>query len=173
MSWETSTSPSESNSFPSLNTIPRFAGEFLEVKYLKQVLIPLLLYSYEPEIHPGAVYKWKEQKASLTIFQTGAMTLTAPSVAAVDAAVQHIYPLVFEFKKEKPMNSNLAHVKALKLQEDKTGSKRKGCQPTKKLKKRRTSYEEEVEGFLVDSDEESGPISDEEEAVFTSDEEDE
>jgi len=138
------------------------------------VLILLLLYSYEPEIHPGAVYKWKEQKASLTIFQTGAMTLTAPSVAAVDAAVQHIYPLVFEFKKEKPMNSNLAHVKALKQQEDKTGCKRKGgSQQTKKLKKRRTSYEEEVEGFLVDSDDESGSVEDEEEAVFTSDEEDE
>ncbi|XP_015781157.1 TATA box-binding protein-like protein 1 [Tetranychus urticae] len=56
--------------------------------------------SYEPELHPGATYKFKEAKATLKIFQTGAITITAPSILSVQHAVEHIYPLVYEFKKD-------------------------------------------------------------------------
>lgn len=60
-------------------------------------------FSYEPEINPGATYRFKEVSATLKIFQTGSITITAPSVDAVQSAVEHIYPLVFHFKKDKPL----------------------------------------------------------------------
>lgn len=58
-------------------------------------------YSYEPELHPGVTYKCKDPKATLKIFSTGSITITAPSVANVQRAVEHIYPLVEEFQKPK------------------------------------------------------------------------
>ena len=58
--------------------------------------------SYEPELHPGATYRIKDLKAVLKIFQTGSITITAPSVPNVQLAVEHIYPLVYEFRKPKP-----------------------------------------------------------------------
>jgi len=63
------------------------------------------LASYEPELHPGATYRIKELKAVLKIFQTGSITITAPNVQNVQLAVEHIYPLVYEFRKPKPVNS--------------------------------------------------------------------
>ena len=39
--------------------------------------------SYEPEIHPGVTYKLKDPKATLKIFSTGSITVTAPSVRNV------------------------------------------------------------------------------------------
>lgn len=41
-------------------------------------------------------------KATLKIFQTGSITITAPSIRNVQLAVEHIYPLVHEFRKPKP-----------------------------------------------------------------------
>lgn len=35
-----------------------------------------MLYSYEPELHPGVTYKLKEPKATLKIFSTGSVTVT-------------------------------------------------------------------------------------------------
>lgn len=55
---------------------------------------------YEPELHPGVTYKITNPKATLKIFSTGSITVTAPSVPNVDLAIQHIYPLVFNFRKE-------------------------------------------------------------------------
>lgn len=46
-------------------------------------------------------YKIKDPKATLKIFSTGSITITAPSVANVQRAVEHIYPLVEEFQKQK------------------------------------------------------------------------
>lgn len=63
---------------------------------------------YEPELHPGVTYKLKEPKATLKIFSTGSVTVTAPNVAAVQAAVEHIYPLVYEFRKERTAEEELA-----------------------------------------------------------------
>eukprot|EP00088_Acartia_fossae_P056330 TRINITY_DN65601_c0_g1_i1.p1 TRINITY_DN65601_c0_g1~~TRINITY_DN65601_c0_g1_i1.p1 ORF type:complete len:190 (-),score=23.29 TRINITY_DN65601_c0_g1_i1:30-599(-) len=57
--------------------------------------------SYEPELHPGVTYKLKQPRATLKIFSTGSITVTAPSVANVQAAVEHIYPKVCEFQKPK------------------------------------------------------------------------
>lgn len=57
--------------------------------------------SYEPELHPGVTYNLKTPKATLKIFSTGSMTVTAASVAHVQAAIEHIYPLVYEFKKPR------------------------------------------------------------------------
>ncbi|CAH1970657.1 unnamed protein product [Acanthoscelides obtectus] len=56
---------------------------------------------YEPELHPGVTYKLKTPKATLKIFSTGSVTVTAPSVADVQAAIEHIFPLVYEFRKER------------------------------------------------------------------------
>jgi len=57
--------------------------------------------SYEPELHPGVTYKIKDPKATLKIFSTGSITVTAPSVNNVQRAVEHIYPLVEQFHKPK------------------------------------------------------------------------
>uniref|UniRef100_A0A0A9ZFM7 TATA box-binding protein-like 1 n=1 Tax=Lygus hesperus TaxID=30085 RepID=A0A0A9ZFM7_LYGHE len=56
---------------------------------------------YEPELHPGVTYKLKNPKATLKIFSTGSITVTAPSVSDVQRAIETIYPLVYEFRKEK------------------------------------------------------------------------
>jgi hypothetical protein len=47
--------------------------------------------SYEPEIHPGVTYKLREPKATLKIFSTGSITVTAPSVANVQVICRNIY----------------------------------------------------------------------------------
>jgi len=57
--------------------------------------------SYEPELHPGVTYRIRDPKATLKIFSTGSITITAPSVANIESAVQRIYPLVLPFKKPK------------------------------------------------------------------------
>lgn len=57
--------------------------------------------SYEPELHPGVTYKIRDPKATLKIFSTGSITITAPSVENVQRAVEHIYPLVEIFQKPK------------------------------------------------------------------------
>jgi len=57
--------------------------------------------SYEPELHPGVTYKIKEPKATLKIFSTGSITVTAPCVQNVQLAIEHIYPLVEPFKMER------------------------------------------------------------------------
>lgn len=63
---------------------------------------------YEPELHPGVTYKLKEPKATLKIFSTGSITVTAPSVADVQAAIERIFPLVYEFRKERTKEDLLA-----------------------------------------------------------------
>lgn len=55
---------------------------------------------YEPELHPGVTYKVAALKATLKIFSTGSITVTAPSVPNVQQAIEYIYPLVAEFRKE-------------------------------------------------------------------------
>ncbi len=55
---------------------------------------------YEPELHPGVTYRVKNPKATLKIFSTGSITVTAPSIENVQLAIEHIYPLVFYFRKE-------------------------------------------------------------------------
>ncbi|KAL2740547.1 TATA box-binding protein-like protein 1 [Vespula squamosa] len=85
---------------------------------------------YEPELHPGVTYKLKEPKATLKIFSTGSVTVTAPNVAAVQAAIEYIYPLVYEFRKERSVEDKLAL----------------------ETKKRRISRKRNQEEFLRDTD---------------------
>ncbi|XP_078598585.1 TATA box-binding protein-like 1 [Branchiostoma floridae x Branchiostoma japonicum] len=54
--------------------------------------------SYEPELHPGVTYKIRDPKAVMKIFSTGSITCTAPCVANIQRAIEHIYPLVHEFR---------------------------------------------------------------------------
>lgn len=65
--------------------------------------------SYEPELHPGVTYKIKEPKATLKIFSTGSITITAPRVANVLSAVEYIYPLVEKFQAGPPRGSGSEH----------------------------------------------------------------
>lgn len=58
--------------------------------------------SYEPELHPGVTYRVKEPKATLKIFSTGSITVTAPSVGNVQAAIEHIFPIVHQYRRERP-----------------------------------------------------------------------
>nr|CAG4644271.1 EOG090X0CO7 [Lepidurus arcticus] len=100
--------------------------------------------SYEPELHPGVTYKLKEPKATLKIFSTGSITVTAPSVRNVQLAIEHIFPLVFEFRKERtPDEWRLLH-------------KNKSCySETHKPKKRRIEEVEEEEFATGDETSES------------------
>ncbi|XP_022089507.1 TATA box-binding protein-like protein 1 isoform X1 [Acanthaster planci] len=50
--------------------------------------------SYEPELHPAVTYKLKSPRATLKVFSTGSITVTAPCVENISLAIQHIYPLV-------------------------------------------------------------------------------
>ncbi|XP_074100342.1 TATA box binding protein-related factor 2 [Cotesia typhae] len=70
---------------------------------------------YEPELHPGVTYKLKDPKATLKIFSTGSVTITAPNVAAVGAAIEQIFPLVYEFRKKRsPEDEQALAAKKLK-----------------------------------------------------------
>lgn len=150
-------------------------------------------YSYEPELHPGATYKWKDVKATFKIFQTGAITVTAPNVASIDLAVQHIYPLVVPFRKEKPNDPHLAHMRRAareQLEKEKenenneqsNGKRRKGPSVggERKRKRRRSVDDSDVEdgdAFIddktsdADGDSEDGGATSEEEAKFTDEDE--
>ncbi|XP_050436972.1 TATA box-binding protein-like 1 isoform X1 [Adelges cooleyi] len=56
---------------------------------------------YEPELHPGVTFKIKDLKATLKIFSTGSITVTAPSVQNVHKAIEQIYPMVLPFRRDK------------------------------------------------------------------------
>ena len=59
------------------------------------------MFSYEPELHPGVTYRIRQPKATLKIFSTGSITITAPCVANIQSAVEYIYPLVYPYQKPK------------------------------------------------------------------------
>ena len=61
----------------------------------------LIYLSYEPELHPGVTYRIRQPKATLKIFSTGSITITAPCVANIQSAVEYIYPLVYPYQKPK------------------------------------------------------------------------
>ncbi|KAK6618997.1 hypothetical protein RUM44_003379 [Polyplax serrata] len=111
---------------------------------------------YEPEIHPGVTYRLKDPKATLKIFSTGSITVTAPCVSSIAAAIEHIYPLVYEFKKERTKEDELD----LELKRQKKNGVRK--------RKRLDSYEDGdyadvdlVDGHDYNSEEDSDWVIDE------------
>ncbi|BFZ00108.1 hypothetical protein BsWGS_03147 [Bradybaena similaris] len=63
--------------------------------------------SYEPELHPGVTYRIKDPKATLKVFSTGSITVTAPCVLNVQLAIEHIYPIVCQYKMEIPVEQKI------------------------------------------------------------------
>ena len=59
--------------------------------------------SYEPELHPAATYRVKTFKATIQVFTTGSITITAPNVNNVVKGVETIYPMLFQCKKPLPI----------------------------------------------------------------------
>jgi transcription initiation factor TFIID TATA-box-binding protein len=64
--------------------------------------------SYEPELHPGATFKIKDIKCTLKLFTTGSITLTGPSVKAVEQAISFIYPILCENKRNNSTESTIS-----------------------------------------------------------------
>lgn len=62
--------------------------------------------SYEPELHPGVTYRIKNPKATLKIFSTGSITVTAPCVTNVQLAIEHIFPLVYQHRHKLETGTN-------------------------------------------------------------------
>jgi len=60
-----------------------------------------MCFSYEPELHPGVTYKIQDIGATLKIFSTGSITITAPSVKSIQTAVEEVYNLVLPYKNER------------------------------------------------------------------------
>ncbi|CAL8096939.1 unnamed protein product [Orchesella dallaii] len=127
------------------------------------------LASYEPELHPGVTYKMKDIKATLKVFSTGSITITAPCVDNVQLAVEHIYNLVFEFKRERQVDDlqqypiserkKRRREKRLLREQLANGSSKVHKGPSRK----KTKYDEEFindeERELVDEDEEDEELS--------------
>ncbi|XP_069677655.1 TATA box-binding protein-like 1 [Periplaneta americana] len=107
---------------------------------------------YEPELHPGVTYKLTEPKATLKIFSTGSVTVTAPSVADVQAAIEHIFPLVYEYRKERTKEDLLA------MQLRRKGQKRKRSFAHIEVEDNE-DYDDEME-ILSDEDEDDNCDSD-------------
>lgn len=57
--------------------------------------------SYEPELHPGVTVRYESPKATLKVFSTGSVTITAPCTKIVNWVIQDIYPRVEKFQRER------------------------------------------------------------------------
>merc|ERR1712156_888611 len=55
---------------------------------------------YEPERHPGVEYRFADLKVTCKVFQSGSITITAPSVKNIEEAADRLYPLVLEYQRE-------------------------------------------------------------------------
>lgn len=97
----------------------------------------------------------KDIKATLKIFSTGSITITAPSVDSVQTAVEHVYNLVFEFKRERqaddlqqfPISERKKRRREKRLlREQRANGSSKYHAPSRK----RTKYDED---FINDGDE--------------------
>lgn len=107
---------------------------------------------YEPELHPGVTYKLTQPKATLKIFSTGSVTVTAPSVADVQAAIEYIFPLVYEYRKERTKEDLLA------MQLRRKGQKRKRSLAHIEIED--NDYEEDVDVISGGDDEQDNCDSD-------------
>ncbi|XP_059479356.1 TATA box-binding protein-like 1 [Neocloeon triangulifer] len=109
--------------------------------------------SYEPELHPGVTFRIKEpHKATLKIFSTGSITITgAPSVAAVQCAVEQIFPLVQPFRSER----TAAQIEKMESRAELKRLRSAGySKPTKKLKTEIDSEDDDEEEEEDESEEE-------------------
>ena len=114
--------------------------------------------SYEPELHPGVTYKLRTPscKATLKIFSTGSITITAPSVDYVRKAVEHIYHLVRPFRKAKSNQDELQNLQRAKNGDKKCAKRKKmkaiGNNEESNKKSRRDKQEGESDSSPADSD---------------------
>lgn len=119
--------------------------------------------SYEPELHPGATFRIKSPKATLKVFSTGSLTITAPSVDSVQQAVALIFPLVYPYKTPKPVKK----VSETKMLLDKHyGSKRHKRQqrpPTRRYQEGDSDDEDEGEEADLSDEFDYGSYSEDEE----------
>jgi hypothetical protein len=121
-------------------------------------------------LHPGVTYRIGDIKATLKIFSTGSITITAPSVDSIQSAVETIYPLVFEYKNERrrddieqfPLSERRKRRRENQLlkKQNGTSSSSKGSQPPKK-KAKHNGYG--GDDFINDDDEEENVSAAEEE----------
>lgn len=54
---------------------------------------------YEPELFPAASYRVQNPKATLQVYSNGTITVTGPKVKDVTTAVEQVYPLLFECRR--------------------------------------------------------------------------
>ena len=74
---------------------------FASTNHAKDPGNPFETVSYEPELHPGVTVRFKKLKATLKVFSTGSMTVTAPRTDNIQSAVEKIYPFVELFRRER------------------------------------------------------------------------
>ncbi|CAB3388494.1 Hypothetical predicted protein [Cloeon dipterum] len=118
--------------------------------------------SYEPELHPGVTFRInKPYRATLKIFSTGSITITgAPSVLAVQSAVEQIFPLVQPFRSER----TAAQIERMKNRAELKRLKTVGYnKPSKKIKQELNSEDglDEEEAEDEDEEEDDDVLSDE------------
>lgn len=85
--------------------ILEFAKAFQESKVNKKepgFLESNITVSYEPELHPGANIMVKDPKASVKVFTTGSITITASNTEKIQKAVELTYDLVSKYWMPKP-----------------------------------------------------------------------
>jgi transcription initiation factor TFIID TATA-box-binding protein len=68
--------------------------------------------SYEPELHPGATFRLKDLHATLKLFNTGSITLTAPSVSKIVQAIEAIYPILYENRRQDSTSATNANAQS-------------------------------------------------------------
>ncbi|XP_017145371.2 uncharacterized protein LOC108157711 [Drosophila miranda] len=73
---------------------------------------------HDPEMHWCVTYQMQMPKAALKIFTTGSITVMAASVNLVESAIEHIYPLIREFRKQRSLDM----VKNLRAKKKKNGA---------------------------------------------------
>ena len=95
-------------------------------------------------------YKIKEPKATLKIFSTGSITVTARSVANVQAAIEHIYPLVYEYQKPKAIEDIKKPIPELGMK--KKGAKRKRNGGGSKAGRKKVNGDSDNDSEDVDDD---------------------
>jgi TATA-box binding protein (TBP) (component of TFIID and TFIIIB) len=137
------------------------------------------LASYEPELHPGVTFKLKDIPATLKIFSTGSITITGPRVQNVQKAVEDIYSLVYEYKKDRRADDlqqyPIAERKKMRLasrllKEKQNGNACKRTSAAAKNKqhppKKRVRVSDDIEGTEEEEEEDLASTSESEEEPF-------
>ncbi|XP_058817685.1 TATA box-binding protein-like 1 [Topomyia yanbarensis] len=125
--------------------------------------------SYEPELHPGVTYKLLNPKATLKIFSTGSITVTAASVAFVQAAIEHIFPLVYEFRKKRTQQEKIEMMKQPVFDSELLIEEECDIEPATKLRSADDGSDEDDDADVFDDDEDvlNSGTGDNTKAIYT------